>query len=482
MLEPFYKKLLNTIKKYSMLDKNDRVLVGFSGGPDSIALLHALKALGIKTYSLHIHHQLRDKHADEDEKFTVQTCKDWNIPTITRKIDVKKYAKEHKMSIEESARVLRYEVLSKEASRLQCNKIALGHNANDNTETVILNLTRGTGLSGLAGIPPKRDNIIRPLIETTRQEILQYLKKYDIDYCTDLTNIELGYRRNYIRHKIIPYLYKINPNLDQTILRTSEIIRTTNNDIISMVEKAKKEVLIKSRKDRIVLDPTPISTTDNRRLKNVRQSQQTYENRCGVDIKKLLSYNFLIRREIIKTMLPRIEFDQVNAILALTDKPSNKRLELTKDLFAWREYDKLYLGRYEDKKTNDKTWKVNVGKLTKIPELNLELTAKTAKTGKITKNGNYAIFDKSAITLPLLLRFRKTGDRFIPFKGKEKKLKDVLIDDKIPLRMRDRLPLLCDKKDILWIIGSRRSNIGLINKKTRDFLEVRVKYAKTTGS
>jgi len=452
-----------------MLKEGDKVLVGFSGGPDSTALLHVLKSLGIKTYALHIHHQLRDKNADEDEKFAVQVCQDWDIPIITRKIDVKKYAKEHKMSIEESARVLRYEVLSKEASRLRCNKIAIGHNANDNTETVILNLTRGTGLSGLAGIPPKRDpapfvntgiekttnvdsiraasykrcGVIRPLIETTRKEILQYLKKNRISYCTDLTNIELGYRRNYIRHKIIPYLNKINPNLDQTILRTSEIIRTTNNDIISMVEETKKEVIIK-------VDP----------------------NGVVLDIKKLLFYNLLIRREIIKTILPRLEFDQIESILELTNKQSGKRVELTKSLFAWREYDRLYLGRHEDKKISNKIWKVNIGKMTRIPELAIELMAKTTKTGDVTKDDNYAIFDKSAITLPLSLRLRKTGDRFIPFKGKEKKLKDVLIDDKIPVRVRNHLPLLCDANNILWIIGSRRSNIGLITKNTREFLEI----------
>jgi len=426
-----------------MLKEGDKVLVGFSGGPDSTALLHVLKSLGIKTYALHIHHQLRDKNADEDEKFAVQVCQDWDIPITTRKIDVKKYAKEHKMSIEESARVLRYEVLSKEASRLRCNKIAIGHNANDNTETVILNLTRGTGLSGLAGIPPKRDNIIRPLIEMTRKDLLQYLRKFKISYCTDMSNIELGYRRNYIRHKIIPYLNKINPNLDQTILRTSEIIRTTNNDIISMVEETKKEVIIK-------VDP----------------------NGVVLDIKKLLFYNLLIRREIIKTILPRLEFDQIESILELTNKQSGKRVELTKSLFAWREYDRLYLGRHEDKKISNKIWKVNIGKMTRIPELAIELMAKTTKTGDVTKDDNYAIFDKSAITLPLSLRLRKTGDRFIPFKGKEKKLKDVLIDDKIPVRVRNHLPLLCDANNILWIIGSRRSNIGLITKNTREFLEI----------
>jgi tRNA(Ile)-lysidine synthase len=445
MHEPSQEKMLSTIKKYSMLDKGDEVLVGFSGGPDSTALLYLLKKIGVKIYALHIHHRLRDKCADEDEKFAVQTCKKWNVPVKTLKINVKKFAKQHKMSVEESARILRYEELAKEAKRLGCNKIALGHNANDNTETVVLNLARGAGLGGLAGIPPKRDNIIRPLFETTRKEILEYLKKHKISYCTDLSNIELGYRRNYVRHKIVPLLLEINPNLNQTILRTSEIIRTTNFDIIKMTKEAKKNVLIESNKKRVMLD-----------------------------IKKLLTYNLFIRREIIKSILPRLEFEQIKTILGLIDKPSGKKVEMVKDYFAWREYDKLILSNQKEVKYSYKVWNVNIGKVTRIPQLGLELIADSKKCGKIDPNDDYAIFDKSAISLPLSIRLRKPGDRFVPFKGKEKKLKEVLIDDKIPVRLRNRLPLLCDTNNILWIIGSRRSNFGLITDKTKEFMEVRV--------
>jgi len=477
MNDTFEKKVLTTIEKFQMLDKEDRVLVGFSGGPDSMALLNFLNEmkglLNIKVYALHINHQLRAKAADEDEQFTIKVCKKMDIAIKSKKIDVMKYAKKHKLSIEESARVLRYEELSKQAKRLRCNKIAVGHNANDNVETVILNLVRGTGLAGLSGIPPTRDKIIRPLIEIERKDILDYLKQKKLEYCHDLTNIELGYRRNYIRHKIVPVLLDINPNLINTILRTSEIIRDTNNDVMKMAAQAKKNVVLKASKGRIVLD-----------------------------IKKLLSYNLLIRREIIKTILPRLEFEQIGAILALVNRPSGKRLELTKDYIVWKEYNKLILAQTEERKVNlsNKVWKVNIGKMTKIPELGLELTADTTNIMNATEAQrtprkelgdaklssapvsvssvspwqSYAMFDKSAITFPLSIRLRRPGDRFIPFKGKEKKLKEVLIDDKIPVRTRDRLPLLCDAHNILWIIGSRRSNIGLITNKTKEMLEVKI--------
>ncbi len=451
MNDTFEKKVLTTIKKFQMLDEGDRVLVGFSGGPDSMALLHILNEmkslLNIKVYALHINHGLRPKAADEDEKFALQTCKKRQIPIKSIKVDVKDFAKKSKMSIEESARVLRYEQLSKQAKRLRCNKIAIGHNANDNVETVILNLVRGTGLAGLSGIPPKRDNIIRPLVEIDRKEIINYLKQQKLKHCSDLTNTELGYRRNYIRYKIMPLLLDINPNLINTILRTSEIIRDKNNNVIKMAAQAKKNVVLEAPKGRIVLD-----------------------------IKKLLSYNLLIRREIIKTMLPGLGFEQIGAILALVNRPSGKKLELTKDYIAWKAYNKLILAHAEEKehKLSNKVWKVNIGKMTKIPELGLELIASTIKIKKFRKDINYTMYDKSAITFPLSIRLRRPGDRFTPFKGKEKKLKEVLIDDKIPLRVRDRLPLLCDAHNILWIIGSRRSNIGLITNKTKEMLEVKI--------
>lgn len=433
-----------------MLEPGDKILVGFSGGPDSMALLHTLKSLHINICAMHLNHQLRGKQADQDEKFAVMTAKKYRVPIKTRKIDVKQYGKKYKMSIEEGARTLRYQKLINTAKMLHCQKIALGHNINDNTETVILNLTRGSGLTGLSGIPPTRDNIIRPLIETSRAEILAYLKQNKIKYCHDLSNIELGFRRNYIRHKIIPLLLEINPNLDQTILRTSEIIRTTNNDIGKMVEQAKKEVLLKSNPGRI-----------------------------NIDIKKLLSYNLLIRREIIKAVLPRLEFNKVETILALTNKPSGKKIAITTDCFVEREYNKLIISHPEASKISDKVWNVNINKPTKIPMLGLELMVKsrTRKNAvlRIAPVLRGVVFDKSAIDLPLSIRLRKPGDRFVPFKGKEKKLKDILIDDKIPVRERDRLPLLCDQDNILWIIGSRRSNFGLITKETKEIIEVKVK-------
>jgi tRNA(Ile)-lysidine synthase len=458
MKDTLTKGILHTIKKYRMLKPLDKVLVGFSGGPDSMALLYALYTikdiLNIKLYALHINHQLRPKAALQDEKFAVRVCQKLHIPIKTKRINVGQYARKYKMSFEEAARVLRYQELAKITKVYKCNKIALGHNANDNVETVIFNLVRGAGLKGLSGIPPRRANIIRPLIETSRADILQYLKSRKLKYCHDLTNIELGYRRNYIRHKIIPLLLEINPNLIKTILRTSEIIRETNKDIIKMTKQAKKDVV-----------------------------KHEGKNRYGIDIKKLLSYNQMLQREIIKTLLPKMEFEQIESLIALASKPTGKRIELTRDWLAWREYDRLYITRYRENKIEpaNKTWQVNIGRLTKIPALGIELQAKIRKSAvnpQYLDGTKTAVFDKSEIALPIFIRLRQTGDRFTPYKGKEKKLKDILIDDKIPYRLRDRLPLLCDARNILWIVGSRRSNFGLITNETKEIIEIKKRTIK----
>jgi len=456
----FEKDVFHTIQKYQMLEPSDKVLIGFSGGPDSMALLavlyHIKKILGIRLSAAHINHQLRAKAALKDEKFCLQVCKKIGVPIKVCRVDVKKYALKHKLSVEETARVLRYQELIKLAKQKKCQKIALGHNANDNTETVIMNLIRGTGLAGLAGIPPKRNIIIRPLIEQTRDEILKYLLDCKIKYCNDLSNMELGYRRNYIRHKIVPMLLQINPNLIKTLSRTSEILRDTQNNIVAMVASARKEVLLKPK------------------------TRKRVTSRYLIDTRKFLSYNMLIRREIIKTMLPRLDFDSVNKVMTLIQKPAGKSVDLTKDYVAWKEYDKIIIGR-KDKQTNisEQIWPVDINKETKISELNLVLYAKQHRFSskmnkKQIKNQMCSYFDKSAVLSPLYVRLRRPGDRFIPYKGKETKLKDVLINDKIPVRARNRLPLLCDQQNILWVIGSRRSNIGLINSKTKEIIEVKV--------
>ncbi|MBQ5988351.1 MAG: tRNA lysidine(34) synthetase TilS [Oscillospiraceae bacterium] len=232
-------QILNTIERFGMLEKGDHVIVGLSGGADSVSLLLALNelrdVLKIELSALHVNHCLRGEESDRDEQFCRDLCDRLSIPFICGRFDVNAEAAKMKMSTELAAREIRYRFFAEQTAG---KKLATAHNANDNAETVIFNLTRGTGTKGIAGIPPVRDNIIRPLLGVTRNEIEAFLKERDQDFVIDSTNLSDDYTRNTIRHNVIPVLEKINPALFRTILADSENFRTDNNFIESEAEKA----------------------------------------------------------------------------------------------------------------------------------------------------------------------------------------------------------------------------------------------------
>ncbi len=226
------RQILNTIERFDMLEKGDHVVAALSGGADSVCLLLALnelrEELGIALSALHVNHCLRGEESDRDEEFCRSLCERLSISFICGRFDVNAEAAKMKMSTELAAREIRYRFF---AEQTEGKKLATAHNANDNAETVIFNLTRGTGTKGIAGIPPVRDNIIRPLLGVTRSEIEAFLKERGQEFVTDSTNLSDDYTRNTIRHNVIPVLEKINPALFRTIIADSENFRTDNNFI-----------------------------------------------------------------------------------------------------------------------------------------------------------------------------------------------------------------------------------------------------------
>lgn len=216
-------KVLNTITGHRMISSGDEVYVGISGGADSVCLLHILYCLRDKLdfslKAIHIDHSLRGSESDRDREFTKSFCKRLGIELFVYKEDVKKGAKEHNMGIEQYAREVRYKRFYETANGA---KIATAHNMNDNAETVLFNLTRGTSIHGISGIPPVRDNIIRPLINISRTEIEQYIAENSLEFVTDSSNLTCDYTRNVFRHKIIPQLIQINPSVISSVSRLSE--------------------------------------------------------------------------------------------------------------------------------------------------------------------------------------------------------------------------------------------------------------------
>lgn len=252
-------KVVNTIKKYEQINSGDKIVVAVSGGPDSICLLNVLnnlkQKLKFEIFVAHINHGLR-KNALLDEKYVVNYCKKNNIKCFVKNTDVKKYAKEHKKGTEEAGREIRYAFFDEccETIGIQ-TKIAVAHNNNDNAETVIMNLLRGSGTEGLKGIEPVRNNVIRPLIEITREEIEEYCKENKLKPRHDESNDENIYTRNKIRNELIPYIQKeFNPNIVLTINRLSTLVRDESKFFNNIVHETYKKIVMQEKKNMIVLN------------------------------------------------------------------------------------------------------------------------------------------------------------------------------------------------------------------------------------
>ncbi len=251
-------KVLETIKKYNLIETNDKIVIGVSGGPDSITLLNMLvelkQEIKFDIVVCHVNHMIR-KEAIEDEEYVIKFCKKYNIECFIKRIEIEKEAKQQKIGTEEAGRKARYEFFNEILKKTSSNKIATAHTANDNAETVLMNILRGSGSNGLKGIEPKRDNLIRPLIECNREEIEKYCKEKTLNPRIDKTNFENKYTRNKIRNLLIPYIKEnFNPNIIETINRLSDLCKQENEYIEKVTSIKFKEILIEKQKNQIILD------------------------------------------------------------------------------------------------------------------------------------------------------------------------------------------------------------------------------------
>lgn len=256
-------KILKTIKQYELIESGDKIVIGVSGGPDSMCLLNLLNNikkdeknnLSFDICVAHVNHMLREE-ADSETEYVKEFCDKKNIPIYIKKVDVLKISKENKIGSEEAGRNIRYEFFEEVLKETNSNKIAIAHNLNDRAETVLMNLMRGSGPLGLKGIEPKRsDKYIRPLIEINRKEIEEYCEKEKLNPKFDKTNDENIYTRNKIRNLLIPYLQKeFNPNIIESITKLSEIIVDEQNYLENIVNNIYKEILIEEKQNEIILD------------------------------------------------------------------------------------------------------------------------------------------------------------------------------------------------------------------------------------
>ena len=432
-------KISTYIEKHKLLRTGDTVIVGLSGGADSVALLYCLTQLHYACIAAHCNFHLRGDESDRDEVFARQIADTLSIPYYNRDFDTIGYAEQHHLSVEMAARELRYKWF--EALRVDCNAqaIAVAHHRDDSVETVLLNLIRGTGIRGLTGIRPKRDSIVRPFLETTRQEILDWLNLQGITYRTDSSNLSDEYTRNYIRLHILPMMETLNPSAKQAIARSA--------DHLSAVEAIYTD-FIETERQRLMDDRQRIRIPDL--LQSVAPQTVLYE----------LLRPFGFTRLIVESVLNSLSGESGKVFYA-----PDSGYQLVKDR------DFLLLTKKQTREETVYTIHANDSIETPI-RLKTQKTEKT-KDFQINKSKTVALFDFDKLTFPLTLRTWRKGDWFVPFgmKGR-KKLSDYFSDRKFDRNRKDHTWLLCSGLDIIWIVGERTDERYKVNTSTKNILSV----------
>lgn len=437
-----FREILNINKKYNLIESNDIIVVGFSGGPDSVFLVEMLKKLqhffNFKIYLVHINHLLRGEDADSDENFSFEYAKKNNLEIFIKRIPVKEIAKEIGKTLEEVGREERYKFFSEIYEKVRATKIATAHNKDDQIETFLFRLIRGTSLQGLEGIKIKNNNVIRPISEIYKKDILEYLNKNEIQYKIDKTNFENEFTRNSIRLDLIPFIEeRYNIKFKDKIFSLIKEIRENNqNNSLNLSDYTDSE-------NRIILEKTKFLS--------------------NFDKKNLLSL-FLNKKNI------EVNRNKINEISSLIKNNGTKKIDLDKTYRIVKDYTYLYI---EDKKENC-VINNNVIQV-KIPSEqifdNFKITVSAVENLDIPKEKNQYLLD--AIYNDIIeVRYRKEGDRIFLGEKHSKKIKEIFIDQKIPKNIRDRLPIFLYNNTIFWIYNVKKAYIPKINKNENKLIKV----------
>ena len=443
-------KVKQFIQQFQMIHPDDHIVVGLSGGADSVCLLYLLcqikKEIPFTLSAIHIHHGLR-KESDREAAFVKELCDTWKVPCRIEKIDVYSYQKEHHTGIEESARILRYQIFEQEA--VSQKKIALAHHKNDQAETVLFQMFRGSGLRGLRGIQPVRDCYIRPLLCVTRSQIEEFLTKNEIFYVTDQSNFDTTYARNCIRHEILPIAEReICTGVTEHICASAESVELALQYLDEEAERLFAEYI----------EPT--------------------QSGCRVAIDWLKNQHPYMKQELTYRMYSfccqkkkDITRQHIQAVLGLLEGQSGKKISLLYQTKAYVDQHHLYLEKECDIPNSD---------IKEPIDPVVEMRIFSYEKDQNVPRGNYTKwFDYDKIRETATLRYRKSGDYFFCTKTARKKLQDYMVDEKIPLAMRDRIPLIADGDHIMWIIGYRISEYYKVTDETRQILEITMKEENT---
>ena len=436
-------KVRSTIRRFNLLNQGDRVIVGVSGGPDSIALLNCLHKLSaeyaLQLHVAHLNHMFRGEEARQDADFVAATAAGWGIPTTVQAVDVPALVREKKISAQAAGREVRRTFLEGLLTTLKFNKIALGHQADDQAETLLLHLLRGSGLAGLAGMQPQRGFYIRPLLEVRRREIDKYLREEDLDFREDPSNRKPVYLRNRIRHELLPLLERsYNPRFTEALVRTARIVQDDEHCLQELAEEVFKQISY-WKKGEIALT-----------LGGFCQQHPSLQRRVI----------FLAQARAIGRP-GDLTFDQVEMIRHLAVRGGNGRVELGNNIDARTEGRDLIIGARSQPEPNVNPFKVPLpvpGEVS-VTVAGCRISARIINREDISSwppTAGEALLDADQVREPLVVRSRQPGDRFWPLGASGmKKVKDFLIDRKIPLNERQRLPLITGEEAIYWLAGMR---------------------------
>ncbi len=438
-------RFCNYIEQNRLFAREDTILVGVSGGIDSIVLLHLLKECGFHPTVAHCNFCLRGNESDGDENFVAQIAKEWSLPFYSIRFDTMRYAEEQNLSIQMAARKLRYEWFEQLTEIYGYSKIAIAHNNDDTIETFFINLLRGTGLKGLAGIPVNNGRIVRPLLFASRREIEKYAAEHGLTHREDSTNAQTKYLRNKIRHKIVPLFRAISPRFDTTmqenILRmgqTFELVQSLSGELWKKYVRQEHETEIFPL--RVVFDYTPASYLLYEIIRRYGFDYSTTEEIMSAYVSGHNGAQFFSSSR-------RIVLDRGN--LLITAIPSRSELSEAETL--------------------------RLGEQVTFRDVNYFCIQTDVIPTFSDYHATTACFDAEKLIFPLKIRLWKPGDRFYPLgMEKSKKISDYLTDSKMALPQKERQQVVLSGNDIIWLTGLRIDNRYKITEQTQKVIKISI--------
>lgn len=422
------------ISHHNLLTKQSKVLVGLSGGPDSMALIHILIQLGYNCIAGHCNFHLRGENSNSDAAFVNRWCAENDIPLFTIDFDTESYATSKKISIEMAARELRYDWFEKIRLEQNATSIGIAHHKDDSVETILINLIRGTGIKGLTGIPITNKYIVRPLLDVSRSEIMEYLSLNEVPYVIDNTNEEEIYTRNTLRLKVLPTLEKINPSVKNSIVTTANNLKEVEKIYDAYIQYATATVL-----------------QDN--LIDIAKLQQTYSHQS-------------VLFEILSPLgfTPSVIEDIANNLDSIPGK-----IYLANSYRLLKDREHLVISKHNPTGDEVKEYLIYPDTVNSVLPINIKIESENYTPDfKIQKNRSILHVDSDKLNFPLVLRKWRKADWFVPFgmKGK-KKLSDFFTDNKFTLFEKEEIWILISGDDIVWIVNHRADNRFKVNSTTK---------------